>query len=107
ASRPPRAKLAGAMTAPLGPETVAALARELGFARAAVVPIEPPRRHALYTSWLASGHAGTMAYLAAPEHVAQRADLRSLLGAARSLIVVALAYDPSDPVPPDALLRRH
>jgi epoxyqueuosine reductase len=85
--------------------TIAALARELGFARAAVVPIEPPRRHALYQSWLASGHAGTMAYLAAPEHVAQRADLRTLLAAARSLIVVALAYDRSDPIPPDALLR--
>jgi len=85
--------------------TVAALARELGFARAAVVPIEPPRRHALYRSWLASGHAGTMAYLAAPDHVAQRADLRTLLDAARSLIVVALAYDRVDPIPPDALLR--
>jgi epoxyqueuosine reductase len=93
------------MSAPVTAETVAALARELGFARAAVVPIEPPRRHALYASWLASGHAGTMAYLAAPEHVAHRADLRSLLGSARSLIVVALAYERADPVPPDALVR--
>ena len=86
-------------------EIIAALARELGFARAAVVPIEPPRRHALYTDWLARGHAGTMAYLAAPEHIAQRADLRSLLASARSLIVVALAYERADPVPPDALVR--
>jgi epoxyqueuosine reductase len=85
--------------------SIAALARELGFARAAVVPIEPPRRHGLYRSWLAEGRAGTMAYLAAPEHVAQRADLRSLLGAARSLVVVALQYDRVDPIPPDALLR--
>jgi epoxyqueuosine reductase len=85
--------------------TIATLARELGFARAAVVPIEPPRRHALYRSWLTEGRAGTMAYLAAPEHVAQRADLRTLLAAARSLVVVALAYERTDPVPPDALLR--
>ena len=84
---------------------IATLGRELGFARAAVVPIEPPRRHALYRSWLASGHAGTMAYLAAPDHVAQRGDLRALLASARSLIVVALAYDRADPIPPDALLR--
>ena len=85
--------------------TVSALGRELGFARVAIVPIEPPRRHAVYTSWLANGHAAGMAYLAAPAHVAGRADLRTLLAAARSLIVVALAYDRADPIPSDALLR--
>jgi epoxyqueuosine reductase len=84
---------------------IAAIARELGFARIAIVPIEPPRRHALYTDWLAGGHAGAMAYLAAPDHVAPRADLRALLATARSLIVVALAYSRTDPIPSDALLR--
>ena len=84
---------------------IAALARELGFARAAIVPIEPPRRHELYTSWLARGHSGEMAYLAAPEHTESRADLRALLDSARALIVVALAYGKDDPVPPDRLLR--
>jgi epoxyqueuosine reductase len=93
------------MTATTGAAMIADLGRELGFARAAVVPIEPPRRHALYRSWLASGHAGTMAYLAAPDHIAQRGDLRALLATARSLIVVALAYDRADPIPTDALLR--
>jgi len=82
-----------------------AIARELGFARAAVVPIEPPRRHELYASWLAAGRAGEMAYLASPEHVTARGDLRTLLDGARALIVVALAYDRVDPVPADALLR--
>ena len=52
--------------------TIAALGRELGFVRIAVVPIEPPRRHAIYERWLGAGHAGEMAYLAAPAHVAQR-----------------------------------
>ena len=84
---------------------IAALARELGFARAAIVPIEPPRRHALYTSWLAAGHAGEMAYLARPDHVDTRADLRTLLDSARSLVVVALAYDRVDPIPSSSLLR--
>jgi epoxyqueuosine reductase len=46
-----------------------------------------------------------MAYLAAPAHVTQRADLRTLLAAARSLIVVALAHGRADPIPADALLR--
>lgn len=58
-----------------------------------MIPIEPPRRHDLYASWLARGNAGEMHYLAAPEHVAQRADLKTILATARSLIVVALAYD--------------
>lgn len=82
------------------------LARDLGFARVAVVPIEPPRRHALYASWLAAGHAGEMAYLAAPEHVATRGDLRGLLEGAQALIVVALAYERQDPIPPAALRGR-
>ena len=85
---------------------IADLARELGFHRAAIVPIEPPRRHELYTSWLAAGHAGEMAYLAQPEHISQRADLRTLLESARSLIVVALAYDRRDPEAPVALRGR-
>jgi epoxyqueuosine reductase len=84
---------------------VISLARELGFARAAIVPIEPPRRHELYTSWLAAGRAGEMTYLASPAHTSGRADLRALLDAAAALIVVALAHDRADPVPPDRLLR--
>ncbi len=86
-------------------EDIVAIAREVGFARAAVVPIEPPRRHAIYTSWLAAGHAGDMAYLAEPAHVGPRGDLRALLAEARALIVVALPYDRADPIPPDRLLR--
>ncbi|MEO8701095.1 MAG: tRNA epoxyqueuosine(34) reductase QueG [Kofleriaceae bacterium] len=82
-----------------------AIARELGFARAAIVPVEPPRRHELYASWLAAGHAGDMHYLATPEHVGGRAELRTLLATARSLVVVALAYDRSDPIPTDTLVR--
>ncbi len=78
---------------------IVALARELGFHRAAVVPIEPARRHALYTSWVEGGMAGDMAYLASPEHVRARGDLRALLANARTLIVVALAYDRDAPIP--------
>ena len=31
----------------IDPRAIAALGKQLGFARMAVVPIEPPRRHAL------------------------------------------------------------
>lgn len=82
---------------------VLAIARELGFARAAVVPIEAPRRHALYESWLAGGHAGEMHYLATSEHRTHRADLRTILADARSLVVVALAHDRGADVPVDRL----
>src|SRR5271170_534690 len=85
---------------------VLALARELGFHRAAVVPIEPARRHVLYTSWLAAGMAGEMAYLATPEHVGARGDLRALLDSAKTLVVVALAYDRTDPIPAARLVGR-
>jgi epoxyqueuosine reductase len=86
--------------------SVLEIARELGFHRAAIVPIAPPRRHELYASWLAAGFAGEMAYLATPAHVEPRGDLRALLDHAKSLVVVALAYDREDPiVPPGALVR--
>ena len=75
------------------------LARELGFHRVAVVPIEPPRRHELYTSWLAAGRAGDMTYLATAAHTESRADVRELLATAQALVVVALAYHRDDPVP--------
>lgn len=84
---------------------VAAIAKQLGFHRAAIVPIEPARRHELYTTWVASGMAAEMAYLATPEHVAPRLDVRGVLAQARSLIVVALAYERADPIPPAALVR--
>jgi epoxyqueuosine reductase len=85
---------------------VVALARELGFHRAAIVPIEPPRRMDVYTSWLARGLHGDMTYLASPEHRDARGDLRNLLRDARALIVVALAYDRSDPIPSSSLVGR-
>ncbi|HET9625423.1 MAG TPA: tRNA epoxyqueuosine(34) reductase QueG, partial [Kofleriaceae bacterium] len=101
----PDPTLAPAPDPTLAPALVAELGRALGFARVAVMPIEPPRRHAVYTAWLADGHAGGMAYLASPAHVAPRADLRAVLGSAQALIVVALAYDRTDPVPGDRLVR--
>jgi epoxyqueuosine reductase len=90
------------------PEAVAGalleLTRAAGFHRAAIIPIEPPRRLALYDAWLAGGHHGDMAYLATAEHTGGRADLRALLPEARTLVVVALAYDRARPPAPDGLV---
>src|SRR5262245_46351801 len=80
-------------------EVVRSAAEELGLARVAAVPVEPPRRFDLYRSWLAAGHHADMAYLASPEHLEARADLRGLLTSARTVIVAALAYDAGAPRP--------
>jgi epoxyqueuosine reductase len=72
-------------------------ARQVGFHRAAVVPIDPPVPIDPYTRWLAADYAGEMSYLGAPEHLACRADPRQLLPQARSMVVVALALDRADP----------
>jgi epoxyqueuosine reductase len=81
-------------------DLVVASARRHGFHRVGIVPIEPGRRTDLYRDWLAAGHHGEMAYLATPEHLAGRADPRALLAAARTVIVVALAYGKDAPPPP-------
>lgn len=64
-------------------------ARELGFGAAgvaAVTAMDP----APFRAWLAAGHAAGMAYLA--RHLPLRADLRSVLPGARSVICAALPY---------------
>ena len=85
-------------------EAVIAAARSEGFHRASVIPVEAPRRHELYRGWLAAGYHGEMAYLAAPEHIALRSDLRQLASEAKTVVVVALAYDRKDP-PADGLVQ--
>lgn len=84
---------------------VVAAARRHGFHRVGIVPVEPTRRADLHRAWLAAGHHGEMAYLATPEHLAGRADPRALLAAARTVIVVALAYGTDAPPPPAATVR--
>lgn len=80
-----------------------ARARQLGFHRAAVIPIEPPMRYRAYRAWIAADMHGTMAYMAAPEHQQQRTDIGHLAESARTLVVVALAYDHRQPTPATSL----
>ena len=70
-------------------------ARELGFHAVGIAPALPARRFAAFKEWLARGMHGDMAYLADPAHREPRADVRTLLAGARSVVVVALAYDAS------------
>jgi epoxyqueuosine reductase len=76
---------------------VLAEARALGFHRAAIVPIDPPQPMAKYQQWLDAGYAGEMEYLSSSEHLSMRADPRTLLAEAKSMVVVALAHQRRDP----------
>lgn len=71
-------------------------AKRLGFHRAAVIPIEEPLRYRAYRAWVDREMHGTMAYMAAPEHINARANIGQLAQEARTLLVVALAYDHRD-----------
>jgi epoxyqueuosine reductase len=76
---------------------VKARALELGFERAGVGPAAPPPHAAAFERWLEAGFAGTMAYLARTR--AERVDPGRLLPGARSVVAVALSYNPGPDVP--------
>jgi epoxyqueuosine reductase len=73
---------------------IVAECRALGFHRVGIVPVTSPRRYREYADWLGRGYHGEMAYMAGEAQRAARADLTRLLAGARTLVVVALAYDP-------------
>jgi epoxyqueuosine reductase len=72
---------------------VIAAARELGFHAVGIAPALPARRFRAFEEWLERGMQGDMAYLADPVQKVARADPGMLLAGARSVVVVALAYD--------------
>jgi len=75
---------------------VRGLARECGFELAGVARAEPLTEAGWYLEWVHQGMAGEMAYLT--DHRASlRADPRSLLPSARSIICVGKLYNGSQP----------
>ncbi len=79
---------------------ILAHAHTLGFDRAAVLPVGPPRYAAQFAAWLAAGHHGEMAYLAA--RAAARLDPARMMPGAASMIVVAVNYNPGSSPQPHA-----
>lgn len=75
-------------------------AKRLGFHRVGIVPVAPPVRYQAYLDWLRAGYAGSMAYMAAPEHVEGRRDLRNLAEHARTVVIVASSYGSGSPRQP-------
>jgi epoxyqueuosine reductase len=93
-------------------EAIRAAALALGFGRVGFCPIEPfADAQSALEHWLAQGHHGEMMFMTGQS----RADPRALLPVAKTLIVVALAYDRGGlpvadgarPLPPRALVARY
>jgi len=76
-------------------EQAKALARALGFDRVGVAPAVPGPHAGFLREWLAHGYGGEMAWLGG--RAEERMDPRRVLPGARSLLGVALAYDPAAP----------
>ena len=67
----------------------------LGFDLVGITPLASPTHGAAFGDWLAAGYHGEMAYL--PARAAQRLDPALLAPGARSLIMVAVNYNPGPP----------
>lgn len=74
------------------PAPILAQAGELGFELAGVASAEPTAESLFYADWLDRGFHGKMAYLAG-RRGAMRADPRTLLPSARSVICVGSVYN--------------
>lgn len=77
-------------------QAVKARALDLGFDLVAIGPAEPPAHAAAFERWLDAGYAGGMTYLERTRD--ERVDPRRLLPGVRSVVAVALNYNPA----PDA-----
>lgn len=75
------------------------LAAAAGLDWVGVAPAGPARTWEAYRAWLAQGYAGGMAYLARPDAVARRADVRALMPTAQAVIVAGAAYPWMTPAP--------
>ena len=73
---------------------VKARARELGFDRVAIGPADPPEHGEALEAWLDAGYAGTMGYLGRGR--AERLDPARMLRGARSVVAVAMSYNPAN-----------
>ena len=67
-------------------------ARQLGFILAGVTSSEPPPHYNFFQSWIASGHHGTMQYLANAS--GKRANPKLVLPECKSILVLAIPYAP-------------
>lgn len=73
-------------------------AHRLGFVLAGVTLPDPPAHFSAFETWLAQGHHGDMAYLAAERSITRRANPKEILPECRSILVLATPYNRSQPI---------
>ena len=69
-------------------------ARQLGFILAGVTSYEPPTHYNIFENWLAQSKHGAMQYLAEERSRLRRADPKQILPECKSILVLALPYQP-------------
>ena len=67
-------------------------ARELGFNLCGITPAQPSPTLSAYLRWIQRGMQGEMRYMARPDRVRRRQDLREIMPGAKSLILVGMDY---------------
>ncbi len=72
-------------------------ARQLGFSLVGIMEAAPGRRLAAYHRWLANDYHGQMGYMARPDRISRRNDLKLILPGVRSLVCVGLDYLATSP----------
>ncbi len=77
---------------------IKARAHELGFDPVGVAPAEPPEHWAFYLDWVERGYAGEMGYLG--RNLERRADPRTVVPGAKSVLCVGMNYEPREVPPP-------
>ena len=81
-----------------------AKATELGFDRISITSAEPiPEAEERFQQWLAQGYQGEMNYLS--NNPQRRQNPQQVLPGAKSMIVVAINYNPPSPSTPQSALR--
>ena len=101
--------------APVDPSALAAdlklEAERLGLSMAGIAAPDPTEHLGFYREWVATGRHGEMAYLARPDAVERRGDLRGTMADVRSVLVVADAYgagaDEEAPDPSRGIIARY
>jgi epoxyqueuosine reductase len=69
----------------------------LGFDAVGIAPAQPAEHLDAYLRWLEVGYHGEQTYLARPDRLARRRDLRVIMPEVKSIIVAGLQYWPGPP----------
>lgn len=77
---------------PISAKNIKHKASELGFNLVGITPAKPSPTLSAYMRWIEQGMHGEMGYLARPDRVTRRQDLKDIMPTAESLILVGLDY---------------